>query len=143
MGPWGGSRRQGLIYQVDGKRSGSNGDDRPGRQMTVRRGDVRWGPALHKASPAYRPWLVVSIEDHPFAEEECIAIALTTTDHDEGIPVPDDVWRKGGSERSAYASPWYVSTLKIQTFDRTQGRLTGAFVDRVVAAFHRYVPVLT
>ena len=109
--------------------------------MSVTRGDVRWGPAPHKSSPAYRPWLIVSTDDHPFATEECIAVALTTTAHDEGIAVPDDAWTSGGSQKRAYVSPWYVTTIKHRTFDRYQGRLESSFVSRVVTALHEYVPV--
>lgn len=111
--------------------------------MTVARGDVRWGPAPHKSSPAYRPWLVVSTDEHPFSDEECIAVALTTTAHDEGIAVPDDAWAAGGSEKQPYASPWYVTTIKTSTFDREQGRLKPTFVRRVVADLHEYVPERT
>lgn len=109
--------------------------------MTVTRGDVRWGPALHKASPAYRPWLVLSTDEHPFADEECIAVALTTTPHDDGVAVPDTAWATGGAEQQSYVSPWYVVTLKHQTFDRHQGRLVETFLPQVVEQLHGYVPV--
>lgn len=109
--------------------------------MTVSRGDVRWGPAPHKASPAYRPWLVVSTDQHPFADEECIAVGLTTTAHEEGIAIPDAAWTRGGSQKQAYVSPWYVTTIKHRTFDRHQGTVDSAFVEEVVAALHEYVPV--
>lgn len=109
--------------------------------MSVSRGGVHWGPAPHKSSPAYRPWLVVSTSDHPFSDEECIATALTTTAHEEGIAVPDDAWQAGGSEKQPYVSPWYVTTIKTRTFDRHQGTLDAAFVGRVVEALHDYVPV--
>ena len=65
--------------------------------MTVSRGDVRWGPAPHKSGPAYRPWLVMNTDDHPFAAEESIVVGLTTTAHDFGILVPDEAWSDGGS----------------------------------------------
>lgn len=69
------------------------------------RGDVRWGPTPHESSPAYRPWLVVSDDAHPFADEECIVVALTTTAHEDGIAMPDDAWTAGGSETDSYVSP--------------------------------------
>jgi mRNA-degrading endonuclease toxin of MazEF toxin-antitoxin module len=104
----------------------------------VSRGDVRWGP--HSDSSAYRPWLVVSVDEHPFAAEECIAVALTTTPHDEGVPVPDDAWTAGGSRKQPYVSPWYVTTIKHRTFDRHQGRLEAEFLTWVVERLHSYVP---
>lgn len=106
----------------------------------VDRGDVRWGPAPQKSSPAYRPWLVVSDDGHPFADEECIVVALTTTDHDEGIAVPAECWDVGGSDVRSYASPWYVTTVKTATFDRLQGRLDPALVSRIAESLHAYVP---
>lgn len=104
------------------------------------RGDVRWGPAPHKNTPAYRPWLILSTEDHPFADEECICAAMTTQAHEEGILVADDAWIAGGSEKQAYVSPWYVATIKHATFDRQQGELADSFVDRVSAGLHDYTP---
>jgi hypothetical protein len=45
--------------------------------VTRYRGTVWWGPAPQKATPSYRPWLVLSTDDHPFAASECIAVAMT------------------------------------------------------------------
>jgi mRNA-degrading endonuclease toxin of MazEF toxin-antitoxin module len=104
------------------------------------RGEVWWGPAPHKNTPAYRPWLVLSTDDHPFAGEECICAAMTTQDHDEGIAVPDDAWVAGGSEERAYVSPWYVATVKHAAFDRQQGTLAESLVGRAAAALHGYAP---
>jgi mRNA-degrading endonuclease toxin of MazEF toxin-antitoxin module len=53
--------------------------------MEPKRGSVWWGPALFKEGDMYRPWLVLSDEMHPFAEEECIGVGLTTTPHDAGL----------------------------------------------------------
>jgi len=108
--------------------------------VTVARGDVRWGPAPHKSSPAYRPWLVVSDDTHPFADEECIVVALTTADHPDGLLIPGDAWVDGGSEVESHASPWYVTTVKTATFDMFQGRLDPVLVSRVATHLHDYVP---
>jgi len=109
--------------------------------VTVVRGDVRWGPAPHKSSPAYRPWLVVSDDTHPFAGEECLAVAQTTTDHDDSITLPDDGWALGGSDVQSFASPWYLTTIKTRTFDRHQGRLDPSLVSQIAELVHGYVPV--
>lgn len=111
--------------------------------MNHERGDVRWGPAPHKAGPAYRPWVIVSDSSHPFADTECIAIALTTQQHPEGISVPDRAWIRGGSEVTAYLSPWYVATIKHADFDRHQGALAPDVVDAAIEAMHRYTPAST
>lgn len=42
---------------------------------------------------------------HPFAEVECIAAAMTSRDHPEGIEVPADAWVDGGSSTRSYVSP--------------------------------------
>lgn len=104
------------------------------------RGDVWWGPAPHKETPAYRPWLVLSTDDHPFAGEECIGVAMTTQDHDEGIAVLDDAWVTGGSETPAYVSPWYAVTVKHAALDRKQGTLAASLVGQAAAALHEYTP---
>lgn len=57
--------------------------------MVHERGTVWWGPAPHKDTPSYRPWLRLSGDDHPFSESECIAAAMTTQRHEAGIEVAD------------------------------------------------------
>ena len=108
--------------------------------MSVTRGEVWWGPALHKSDPAYRPWLVVSDRSHPFADEECIVVAMTTQSHPDGIAVPDEAWVRGGSETDTYVSPWYVTTIKHRDFDNQQGELSDSFVVDAVEALRSYVP---
>ena len=77
--------------------------------MTVARVEVWWGPAPHKSDPAYRPWLIVSGEEHPFADVECIVVGMTTTNHANSVAVPDTAWVRGGSDKDAYISPWSQS----------------------------------
>jgi len=107
--------------------------------MAHERGSVWWGPAPHKSSPSYRPWVVVSDDSHPFADTECIALAMTTKQHTRSIAVPDDEWVSGGSKKDAYISPWYTTTLKLRDFDRKQGVLDPALVDEATASLGEYV----
>lgn len=100
--------------------------------------EVWWGPAPHKSSPAYRPWLLVSDTAHPFADVECIAVALTTQDHARGIEIPDDAWEDGGSDADAFISPWYVTTIKHRDLDSHQGTLTPELVAAAVDDLHTY-----
>lgn len=109
--------------------------------MTVARGEVWWGPAPHKSDPAYRPWLVVSDGDHPFADVECIVVAMTTTDHANSIAVPDTAWIRGGSDKEAYISPWYVTTIKHRDLDNQQGELAASLVDGASEALHEYTSI--
>ena len=106
--------------------------------MTFDRGEVWWGPAPHKSSPAYRPWLIVNTSSHPFARTECIVLAMTTQRHEEGVRVPGDGWRRGGSEKESYVSPWYVTTIKHRDFDDQQGALRERIVDTAVSELHKY-----
>lgn len=105
------------------------------------RGEVGWGPAPHRSSPAYRPWVVVSDGSHPFADEECIVLAMTTRRHAACVPVPASAWTRGGTDREAYCSPWYVATIKHRDLDRRQGVLDDDTLTEAVAALHRYVPL--
>ncbi|WP_181685871.1 type II toxin-antitoxin system PemK/MazF family toxin [Halorhabdus salina] len=109
--------------------------------MSGDQGDVWWGPAPHKADPAYRPWLVVSDSSHPFADEESIVVGLTTQRHPDSIPVPDDAWIRGGSEKRAYISPWYVTTVKDRDLDNLQGTLAESLVVEAIETLHQYTPV--
>ncbi|MCU4800570.1 type II toxin-antitoxin system PemK/MazF family toxin [Halobacteria archaeon HArc-gm2] len=104
------------------------------------RDEVWWGPAPHKETSAYRPWLLLSTDEHPFAAEECIGVAMTTQSHTEAIRVPDDAWTSGGSSKQAYVSPWYVATMKHAAFDRRQGSLHEPLIERVASALHSYTP---
>lgn len=103
-------------------------------------GEVWWGPTLHKETTAYRPWLILSTDTHPFSEEECIGVAMTTRDRPEGIEVPDSAWVEGGSRKQAYVSPWYATTMKHATFDQQQGILSASIVSSVAKELHSYTP---
>lgn len=110
--------------------------------MAGHRGEVWWGPAPHKPGPAYRPWLVVSDDSHPFAHTECIGLGMTTTEHAEGIAVPDAAWVAGGSNVDSYISPWYVTTLKLRDLDNHQGTIDPELVTTAVEALHGYTPAV-
>lgn len=110
--------------------------------VSNRRGEVWWGPAPHKSSPAYRPWLIVSDGNTPFADVEAIALAMTTQAHDAGIGVPEEAWIRGGSREDAFVSPWYVTTIKHRDLDDQQGELGTELVTRAVERLHEYVPVV-
>ncbi|MBS1263085.1 MAG: hypothetical protein MAG715_00253 [Methanonatronarchaeales archaeon] len=106
--------------------------------MTPERGEVWWGPALFKGG-AYRPWLTVSHDSHPFSEEECIGVGLTTTSHREGLKIEPDEWVGEGMSKQSYASPWYCTTLKHRHLDRKQGTLVPNLVSKIARELVRYV----
>ncbi|WP_275882970.1 hypothetical protein [Halorhabdus sp. BNX81] len=108
--------------------------------MSYVQGEVWWGPAPHKSDPAYRPWLIVSDSSHPFGSVESIVVGMTTQQHPEGIPVPDDAWIQGGSKTRAYISPWYVTTIKERDLDDQQGLLSQSLVREAIESLHQYMP---
>lgn len=59
-------------------------------------------------------------------------------DHEESIVVPDDAWVRGGSEKDADVSPWYVTTVKHRDFDTQQGTIADSVVSEVVDELDRY-----
>lgn len=106
------------------------------------RGEAWWGPAPFKSTTNYRPWLVISDDSHPFASEECIALAMSTQRHDGSIAVAQDDWIDGGSDVDSFISPWYVNTIKLRAFDNRQGTLAPALVTEAVEALHGFTPAM-
>jgi mRNA-degrading endonuclease toxin of MazEF toxin-antitoxin module len=109
--------------------------------MTYEQGAVWWGPAPHKSSAAYRPWVIVNTDAHPFAHTESIVLAMTTTEHSGAVRVPDGAWKKGGSNKESFVSPWYPTTIKHHDFDRHQGTLDSELVETAVSELHQYTTV--
>jgi mRNA-degrading endonuclease toxin of MazEF toxin-antitoxin module len=107
--------------------------------MSYRRGDVVWGPDPFKSGENPRPWLILNNDSHPFGEEEYMTITLTTTSHDEGVPIDDSDWAEGGMPRRSFASPWTVASPKHAALVRRQGRLEESFVRTVVDALQGYL----
>lgn len=110
------------------------------------RGDVIWAPdpfAADEANP--RPWLVISTDRMPYADEESIGVALTTQSHHPGsFGVASTAWNSGEPSTASYVLPWTVATLKADLHVvGTQGTVTEAFVERVAAttASHLDCPV--
>ena len=101
--------------------------------MSYQRGDVVWGPDPFKSGENPRPWLILNNDTHPFGAEEYMTVTLTTTPHDEGIPLNDADWVEGGMPRQTYASP------KDAAIVRRQGRLDESFVQTVVDALGTYL----
>ena len=107
--------------------------------MSYQRRDVVWGPDPFKSGENPRPWLILNNDTHPFGAEEYITVTLTTTPHDEGIPLDDADWVEGGMPRQSYASPWAVASPKHAAIVRRQGRLNESFVRTVVDALEAYL----
>lgn len=107
--------------------------------MTYRRGDVVWGPDPFKATENPRPWLVLNTDSHPFHGEEYMTVTLTTTPHEDTIPIRDTDWVAGGAPRQRYASPWSVASPKHPALVQRQGRVSESLVRTVVEELTRYL----
>jgi len=68
-----------------------------------------------------------------------MTVTLTTTPHDEGIPLNDADWVEGGMPRQSYASPWAVASPKHAAIVRRQSRLRESFVQIVVDGLKHYL----
>lgn len=68
-----------------------------------------------------------------------MTVTLTTTSHDEGIPIDDSDCVEGGMPRRSFASPWTVASPKHAALVRRQGRLEESFVRTVVDALEGYL----
>jgi len=108
----------------------------------VDRGTVVWAPDPFNADTDNpRPWLVVSGPPLPYADEESIAVALTTQSHHaESIRVPSDGWQRGEPPDRSFVLPWSVATLKDDLHVvGVQGTVTDDFVDRVAESMASYL----
>lgn len=107
--------------------------------MSYQRGDVIWGPDPFKSGENPRPWLILNNDSHPFGDEEYMTVTLTTTAHDETVPIETSDWVQGGMPRQSYASPWAIASPKHTAIVRRQGRLTESFVRTVIEAMNTYL----
>lgn len=76
---------------------------------------------------------------HPFGDEQYIAVAISTKEYEDSVALASDVWEVGGVPRRSFVSPWAVHSPRREDLVAWQGRVTGAFVDRVVDALGTYL----
>lgn len=57
---------------------------------------------------SHRPWLVGSSDEHPFHDERCIAVAVSTKSDEDSIPLAGDGWTRGGVSRQSFVAPCAV-----------------------------------
>lgn len=110
--------------------------------MQPTRGDVvRTTDPFKLGTDIQRPWLVLSTDRHPFASEQCIAVAVSTKQYDDSIALPDESWVTGGVPEPSFVSPWAVHSPRLEDVDVWQGRVVDAVVDRVALAVTRYIGI--
>jgi mRNA-degrading endonuclease toxin of MazEF toxin-antitoxin module len=106
----------------------------------VKQGDVIIGSDFIGGNNR-RPFAVISNENHPFHEEECLVVLITTTEREEAIPLPEEKFRKGKLPRESYASPWTVTTLKNTAIQEKLGELEIETVKEIIKDINDYIKV--
>ncbi|MFO8113900.1 MAG: hypothetical protein R6U01_00855 [Halorubrum sp.] len=71
--------------------------------MTAERGTVVKGPDLFSDND-FRPYIRINDDTHPFAEEEAVYVAATTTRRSAAIPLTDSDFVAGGGSRAKRTS---------------------------------------
>lgn len=101
--------------------------------MQPQRGDVvRSADPFKLGADSQRPWLIVNNESHPFADEQYVAVAISTKQYDDSIALRSDVWDAGGVPQASFVSPWAVHSPRIEDLVAWQGRVAEKFVDDVI-----------
>lgn len=86
------------------------------------RGDVvRSADPFKLGEDRQRPWLIVNNTNHPFHDEQFVAVAVSTKEYDESIPLSAGMWEVGGVPRESFISPWAVHSRVSRTLSRGRG----------------------
>lgn len=104
------------------------------------RGMVVKGPDL-LAEHTYRPYVCLSDDLHPFAAEEALYAAVTTTRRAVAIPLGDDDFVSGGLPRDSYVNPWTVVSIRHSDIQQEEGRLTEGTVTKIAEDAAGYLGV--
>lgn len=107
---------------------------------SVSRGAVVAGPDLF-GDHARRPYVCLSDDTHPFADEEALYAAVTTTERSVAIPLPNTDFVVGGLPRESYANPWTVTSIRHADMGMEHGQLVEATVDQIAADAAGYLGV--
>lgn len=102
-------------------------------------GEVVWAPDPYSGGSNPRLWLILATGSLPYAGEEYLCAALTTSDLPDNFEV-GDAWIRGRDRRkTSYCSPWVLVTVKHRAIDNPQGAVTPQFLDQVRDASKRYI----
>ena len=92
-------------------------------------------------NPGGRPYVVLSNSDHPFADEECVAAVITTTERAAAIKLDEKAFTRGSLPKRSFVSPWSVVTLKNQTVTKHVATVTKTVVDTAVSELNHYLAI--
>lgn len=108
--------------------------------MQPKRGDVvRSSDPFKSGEDSQRPWLIVNNSSHPFADEQFLAVAISTKEYEHSVALSSDMWKVGGVPRESFVSPWAVHSPRIEDLVAWQGRVTDKFVGTVVDEIETYL----
>lgn len=106
--------------------------------MKVKQGDVIIGPDFIGGN-SRRPFVVVSNEEHPFNDEECLVVLITTTEREEAVPLPEEKFEEGKLPKESYASPWTITTLKTNVIQERVGKLETRTMEEITKQVTEYI----
>jgi hypothetical protein len=102
-------------------------------------GDVFWAPDPFRTGSNPRLWLVLAAEGLPYAREEYICAALTTSELPQNAELGDN-WITGKDpDTTSYCSPWVVATIKHDAVVSPQGKVTASFTDQMITECKDYL----
>ena len=99
---------------------------------TYVRGDVVGGPDLF-TEHEFRPYVLLSDDSHPFADEEGLFVAVTTTPRPAAISLRSTDFEVGGLPLDSYVNPWTIVSIRFADLHGREGHLD----DRTVASIAR------
>jgi hypothetical protein len=108
--------------------------------VTVERGAVVKGPDLF-ADNEFRPYVRINDDTHPFADEEAVYVAATTTRRSVAIPLTDGDFAAGGLPRETYVNPWTVVTIRHADIHGEEGQLIDETTETIARATVGYLGV--
>jgi mRNA-degrading endonuclease toxin of MazEF toxin-antitoxin module len=108
--------------------------------VTDARGAVAKGPDLF-ADNDFRSYVRISDDTHPFADEEAVYVAATTTRRSAAIPLTEGEFADGGLPRETYVNPWTVVTIRHADIRGKEGRLTEEATETIASATAGYLGV--
>jgi len=104
------------------------------------RGAVVKGPDL-LADNEFRPYVRINDDTHPFADEEAVYVAATTTRRSAAIPLTEPDFLAGSLPRETYVNPWTVVTIRHADVHGEEGQLTDETTETIAAATAGYLGV--
>jgi hypothetical protein len=75
----------------------------------------------------------------PVPDEQQVAVAISTEEYDDSLPLQGDVWEVGAVPRESFVSPWAIHSPRSKDLVAWQGRVTDGFVDQVVDSLEIYI----